>query len=583
MKVRPFIRLNFSRMIAAGVASSLLTASAANYTITDLGTLGGDYSSATDINGAGQIVGVARTVDSLDRAFLWQNGLMTDLGTLGGTNSHAAAINEAGRIVGWAESADGRIRACLFGIATNMDLSGGHAEPSFAADINDLGRVVGWTETPVEGADQPRPIAVIFGTDNPGVQAISLWWSNPYRGKATAVNNQDRIAGWTGDGAWLWGPHDRATVWEGPGASSSTRYGIDSQMLGINAAGQLVGENGYDYVQQRATFWTGTNQLSLGSLALESSSANSINNAGQIVGSAKAYRFGFITNQVFIYLGWETNGPPPPPQIYQGYIRTRHAFLWQGGVMSDLNDLIPTNSDWELTEATSINDAGQIVGAGRFNGQNRAYLLTPASNPNQVPFVRLLAPADGDWVAGTNLALHAEASDPDGQVQKVEFFAQRVSRRDPQTGSISVHYLTGPRIGDLHPPGYLGAATNLPFTLNVTNLAAGNYFILAKATDDQGATACASEVLLRVNAPPRLHLVRGQFAVPYPPPPSTDNTVTLRLVNSNEEMIYDIEASRDLINWTNVGFINPLSSSLNNTFQISEPTNSSLFYRAVSK
>jgi hypothetical protein len=162
----------------------------------------------------------------------------------------------------------------------------------------------------------------------------------------------------------------------------------------------------------------------------------------------------------------------------------------------------------------------------------------------------------------------------------MEFFAQRVTKRDLLTGGFLINYLSF-AIGGQHPPGYLGSATNAPFAFSVTNFAAGNYLILAKATDDQGATACAPEVLLRVNAAPRLSLSRGQFSFPSPPPP--DNSLTLRLVNANEEKIYDIEASTDLAHWTNVGFINPSPRSLDNLFRISEPANSHRFYRAVAR
>lgn len=48
--------------------------------------------------------------------------------------------------------------------------------------------------------------------------------------------------------------------------------------------------------------------------------------------------------------------------------------------MRNLNRLIPANSGWQLTVARAINDAGQIVGDGILNGQQRAFLLTPVTS-----------------------------------------------------------------------------------------------------------------------------------------------------------------------------------------------------------
>jgi probable HAF family extracellular repeat protein len=576
MQISRSRRTTLSVVFMCALVSPLLPVSAANYVVTDLGTLGGDCSRATDLNSLGQVVGVARTAEGRDRAFLWQTNSMTELGALGGTNSHAAAINEAGEIVGWAETPEGWVRACLFGPVTNVDLSTGHTNKSYATDINDAGRVVGWIETPVSGADQPMPTAVLFGTNGLSMQTLSVdWEGRPYRGRATVINNSNLIAGWTGDLFWTWAPRDRATFWQGLSSSASTRYSnIDSSVRGLNGTGQMVGESGYAYVARRATSWSGTNQLNLGSLALGTSTAAAINNAGQVVGSAEAYRFGLISN----WFGLSTNGFPPSPQVYEGFEPTRHAFLCQNGVMSDLNDLIPTNSGWELTEAVSINDAGQIVGTGNFSGQTRAFLLIPVLNPNQIPFVRVLSPTDGEWVSGSSITLHAEANDADGQIRKVEFFAKRVTRRNPQTGELTVLGTLLHQCGD-HPPGYLGTTTNAPFTFNVTNLAAGNYLILAKATDDQGATACAAEVLLRLNAPPYLILSQGELGGPSSPPPT--NFMTLRLANVNEERTYYLESSTDLANWTNAGL--PSSDFNYHVFHVSEPDAPRRFYRAVAR
>ena len=76
---------------------------------------GGSYSHADDINNAGYVVGRAETSADLDgdgeldlNAFLYKHGLMTsllNLGTLGGHYSYARAINGAGDVVGAAAAA----------------------------------------------------------------------------------------------------------------------------------------------------------------------------------------------------------------------------------------------------------------------------------------------------------------------------------------------------------------------------------------------------------------------------------------------------------------------------------------------
>ena len=50
--------------------------------------------------------------------------------------------------------------------------------------------------------------------------------------------------------------------------------------------------------------------------------------------------------------------------------------IYQKGVLTDLNSLIPAGSGWVLNEARSISESGQIAGSGVLNGQERAFLLT---------------------------------------------------------------------------------------------------------------------------------------------------------------------------------------------------------------
>ena len=89
----------------------------------------------------------------------------------------------------------------------------------------------------------------------------------------------------------------------------------------------------------------------------DSSEAIDINDAGTVVG----YSYIFAPNDPI-----NQNQNP-------------RAFVWRNGTMTDLNNLLPANSGWELTVAWGINNNGQIVGSGNFNGQYKAYILTPVT------------------------------------------------------------------------------------------------------------------------------------------------------------------------------------------------------------
>jgi len=68
----------------------------------DLGTFGGTFGLANWLNDAGEVTGVASTVDDQEfHAFFWKNGVMTDIGTIKeDVCSIGHFINSKGQVVG---------------------------------------------------------------------------------------------------------------------------------------------------------------------------------------------------------------------------------------------------------------------------------------------------------------------------------------------------------------------------------------------------------------------------------------------------------------------------------------------------
>ena len=124
----------------------------------DMGTLGGNQSSANGINDSGQVVGWAGTANNETHAFITgSDGVgMTDLGTLGGNYSQAYAINDFGEVVGMSTTADGDVHAFIFshGVMTDLSLLAPVVATGWSSlnvfDINNNGQIVGY------GRDSPH-------------------------------------------------------------------------------------------------------------------------------------------------------------------------------------------------------------------------------------------------------------------------------------------------------------------------------------------------------------------------------------------------------------------------------------------
>ncbi len=309
---------------------------------------------------------------------------VTDLG-----QGQAYGINSSGEVVGTFGLYNGGVTTPLGGTAYG---------------INDSGQVVG-----------------TFGLYSGGA-TIGL------AGTGYAINNAGYVVGQnSGQGqAYVYNINDRRTYGLG------TLGGATSCAYGINSAGQVVGgslpanSGGYPNLPNPFTCTTTTyrghiigstmtNLLTYTSLPSFDyqywpSQAQGINNAGTIVGYM--YDSNFIafqySNGALTVLGTLAGLNPPegapvwcgysyaeainnagqivgastPGSSEQAYFGPLHAFIYDNGVMTDLNNLIDPTLGWTLEYAQAINDNGQIVGYGIGpDGNTDAFLLTPTPEP----------------------------------------------------------------------------------------------------------------------------------------------------------------------------------------------------------
>lgn len=410
--VFPGVRLRLLSSVLLSVAS--LSVAAQNYQVIDLGV---DVS-PLDINYAGTLVGTMSGGQTTNRAFILSltDGVIREIapGTGGRVAISANAVNDAGVVVGntdtgafmaelgtiqqdwdeqgaWGISNTGLIAGNKAGINpyrttsipynpaiyegngwTVMDIAGvyprGTQQGVYAdiyqlLDINDAGYAVGkksrygligsaaFLITPPYAAVQDASAVTFLPT--------------PYGGAAAAINNQNLIAGTSGENTSL-GDYSHAFLFNANDGS-------------LTDLGTLLNANG-EY-------------------GLRSSAAD-INDHNQVVGASSILSSGTSLSGTADY----------------------HAFIWENGVMSDLNDQIPVDSGWILIAANAINEQGDIVGTGLLNGEKHGYVLTvnsvspPITTPpeNQPP----VAIANADVTLGkaplTVNFTAADAFDPEG-------------------------------------------------------------------------------------------------------------------------------------------------------------------------
>lgn len=329
---------------------SCVLASAQTYTVTAFGPLsGGTLSSATAINTAGVVAGYSTFAPSSStRAATLTGSTLTNLGApSGATASWIWGMNDAGSLVGTA-LVSGQQKAFIYqnGGFTLLPSLGGLS--GGVRDINNSGVVTGGTYL----ADNFTTHAFRY---NPATSTMEdLGTLGGARSSANAIN----------DNGWVVGTSDLSTsniytrafvARPGFGMFGLTLGGNFSAAYGINNAGKVVGQssllNNDNF--RPAFLFTGEAVLNIGTLGGNQATAYAINDSDVVVGSSLTA----TDNATF------------------------HAFIYQSGIMTDLNSLITPNSGWMLNEALAINNAGQIVGYGTLNGQQTGFILNLAAVP----------------------------------------------------------------------------------------------------------------------------------------------------------------------------------------------------------
>lgn len=268
-------------------------------------------------------------------------------------------------------------------------LSGGI--DSYAAGINNNGQVVGWAENGVHDAtcNSPQVLqfeAVVWGPQLGRMTQLSPLAPDP-DSAATAINDNGQIVGISGlcSNAVGGTSAEHAVLWENKNAPPINLGNFDGGLAwntptAINERGQVVGFGNQ----------TGSPATAFNPIAFFWDKEHGIQPILPIGDDTNDWAWGINKNGVVV--GQSFGGADDP---------LGRAFLYQNGVVTDLNTLIQPNASLQLLLANDINDGGEIVGFALDTNSNATvpFLAVPVYDSNQLPASRAASNAYGKSIA----------------------------------------------------------------------------------------------------------------------------------------------------------------------------------------
>ena len=405
-----------------------------SYTVIDLGTLGGTYSFTFGMNIQGSVVGAAATPAQTDgfaaTAALWTRPrgkvTATDLGVLGPPNfpscptcnSGGAAIDVFGKVAIGSE------------IAT-LDPNGedfGQFDPA-----NPTHRIT-------RGAVWQKGVKTVLPNLPGGNNSNPFWMNN--LGQVSGIAENGTFDSSCSQVTPFQQQRFQPVIWSTNGhiqrvLSPLTQKGDTVAFaFTINDLGETVGASGLcgttglppvainNTTASHAVLWDAHGSIrDLGNLGGASNVASSINNLGEVVGTAQSPNDGTI--HTFLWTRWtgmlDYGAFPGAVATIAGCCHTLNdlgqivgftiepanpyfgrAVIWQGAQPKDLNTFIRDPGPFvQLTGASSINDLGEIACQGVTNtGELHACLAVPTIGEFVFPF---------PWQLGTYVPLNNDA------------------------------------------------------------------------------------------------------------------------------------------------------------------------------